>query len=159
MIHVAVLKPLYIDAILEGRKTIESRLSITRREPFGLIHSGERIYFKARAGPFGVTARAGRIEFFEALSPADVDRLRRDFTDRVGGEPAYWRAKRSARFATMIHLEEVEPIGRGPVHPPFNGRAWIRLPDRADIYPDCLAAASGRGAAPRRSLAKERRPR
>jgi len=51
MIHVAILKPGYIQAILAGTKTIESRLTKTAQPPYGKVVTGERLYLKASGGP------------------------------------------------------------------------------------------------------------
>lgn len=139
MIHVAVLKPEYLDAILDGTKTVESRLSRVRCDPFSSIHVGERIYFKATGGEVLATALAAQVDFFPHLTPAKIASVRRAFAASVGAPDEYWRAKREARFATFITLAEVEPVRFGPRFPAFYGRAWQRLPDSADVYPRCLS--------------------
>lgn len=139
MIHVAVLLPDYVRSILEGRKTIESRFSINRVEPFGRVRTGDRIYFKARGGPIAVTALAADVESREGLAPADVLAIRRALNHSILANDEYWRIKRRARFVTLIALHAVEPVVFGPAHPPFHGRAWVTLPDAECVYPKCLA--------------------
>ncbi len=139
MIHVAVLLPRYADLILRGKKHIESRLSVVRCDPYRAILPSERIYFKSRGGPVVATALAGRIDFFEDLTPRRIAGLRREFNDGIAADAEYWRAKRRAAFATLIWLEEVRPVLFGPQFPAFHGRAWQRLPNAADVYPRCVA--------------------
>lgn len=139
MIHLAVLHRRYLDAILDGRKTVESRLARVRCEPFGCVAPGERLYFKASGGPFLATAIAGEVESFDGLTPRAVAMLRSRFERAVAAEPAYWREKRAAIAATFIELTEIEPVFFGPACPPLHGRAWVRLPARCDVYPACLS--------------------
>lgn len=138
MIHVAVVHPRYADAILAGTKTVESRLSMVRCDPYRAIFSGERLYFKAKGGAVLATTVAGRVEFADGLSPRKVAALRRRFGAAVAADADYWEAKRSACFATFIDLMDVERVRFGPCFPAFHGRAWQRLPDSADVYPRCL---------------------
>lgn len=139
MIHVAVVHARYLRAILAGVKTVESRLSAVRCEPFRAVAPGERIYFKARGGPVAATALVRGAEFFEELRPRDIADLRLRFARPVAADESYWRDKRRARFATFITLGRAERVSFGPEFPPFHGRAWLRLPDSADVYPACLA--------------------
>lgn len=138
MIHVAVVHSPYLDAILAGHKTIESRLSKVRCDPFGVIFTGERLYFKARSGAVLATAVADQVLSFNDLSPKRIAALRREFGPAIDAQPDYWKAKQTARFATLITLTEVEHVRFGPRFPAFYGRAWQRLPDAACVYPRCL---------------------
>lgn len=128
-IHVAILKPAYIRAILDGRKTIESRLTIQDRPPYGVIHPGERLFIKASGGPFMATAIAGKVTQFSGLTPRRVEALQRRYRKRVGGDHAYWRSKRQSRFAVFIELRGVGPLEIGPTYPKVNMRAWHVLDD------------------------------
>lgn len=143
--HVAIIAPDYLNAILAGRKVVESRLTLTRREPFGQIAPGDRLYFKASGGAFGATAIAARVDSHEEMTPANVRALRRTLGRFILGTDAYWRAKLTARYATLIWLERVEPIAIGPdyrAHPSWaSGRAWYTLPENWCIYHAARRAA------------------
>jgi len=132
MIHVAILLRPYLDAVLAGTKSVESRLTRTARAPWGRIRAGERIWFKQSSGPFRAVATAAEVEQFRDLVPADVDRLRRRFEGEVGGAASYWAAKRSSRYAVFVRLAEVRATAVGPTIGPQRGIAWLVLPnDRA----------------------------
>lgn len=127
--HVAVLKRVYLGAILDGSKTVESRLSVNRVAPFGVVRAGETILFKACGGGFGAQAVAERVHEYEDLDARGVRRLRRLWNHRVGGDDVYWdRKAATARFATIIELTDVRPLERGPALAPLHGRAWVVLP-------------------------------
>ncbi len=132
-IHVAILYRPYIEMILGGRKTIESRLTINACPPYGQIKLGERIFFKASGGHFMATAIAQKIEFFNKLYPQAVKQLYRQFNDRVCGEPEYWDRKRTARHATFITLEQVRPSAVGPKMKPSQGAAWFVMPNQKGL--------------------------
>ncbi|MCL4221871.1 MAG: ASCH domain-containing protein [Phycisphaerales bacterium] len=142
MLHLAVIHPAYARLILQGRKTIESRLSRVRCMPYNSIAPGERIYFLARRADLIVTAVADRVESLADLTPQDVSRLRRDFGAFIAADDAYWRDKREAGYATLIWLRDPERAAYAPddVH----GRAasyrsaWLTRPDVQEVYPACL---------------------
>jgi hypothetical protein len=126
-VHVAVVRRVYAEAMLAGAKTVESRLSINRVPPFGVIGVGDEIYFKQSSGPFRLRAVAADVVCMSGLLPSRVDALRRKFNHAIGAPRSYWDAKRTARYATLITLADVEPVNVGPDIPRLHGRAWLRL--------------------------------
>ncbi len=135
-VHVAILKPSYLRAILDGRKTIESRLSKVACAPFGCVKRGERLFLKASGGPFMGTATAGEVMEWDSLTPQVVAEIERRYRPAIGGDDDYWQRKRDAVVATLIRLREVEPLDVGPAFAPANMKAWHMLPDERDIVRD-----------------------
>lgn len=140
-IHVAILRKPYLDAVLSGTKTIESRLTRTAKEPYGVIEPGERLFLKQSAGPFRATAIAADIASFGDLRPADVERLRRKYQAAVGGDDAYWQSKSEARFAVFVMLADVEAFAAGPSYSVQTMRAWYVLPDAVSPLRDVTLTA------------------
>ncbi len=50
--HLAILKYPYLKALVDGQKTIEARLTKTRREPFGQIDVGDLYILSEAVGRF-----------------------------------------------------------------------------------------------------------
>ncbi|MEM1446217.1 MAG: ASCH domain-containing protein [Planctomycetota bacterium] len=140
-IHVAILQKPYLDAVLEGRKTIESRLTKTKREPFEAITTGERLFLKQSGGPFRATALATRVEPFANLTPPDVEWLRQKYQASVGGDDAYWAEKAGSRFAVFVTLGSIEAISVGPNYATQWMRAWYVLPNSASPLHDVVLTA------------------
>ncbi len=112
--HVAILRPHYIDLVLDGAKTIEARLSVCRIAPFGIVETGEELFLRAGAMGYAARANVGRVWSFDCLTPGLVRELRTRFEPRVQGGSPFWRTKRSARFATFIELRNVQETAQGP---------------------------------------------
>lgn len=128
MNHIAVIWPRFIDAILRGEKTVECRLTRVRCPPFGRIAPGDTVYIKERGGPMRAAATASRVEMFHGLTPDAVDDIRRRFSNGVNASDEFWSLKRgTARWGTLIWLDDLRTISRGPPHPPFHGRGWMCL--------------------------------
>ena len=62
---------------------------------------------------------------------AAVGALRRRVNDQVLGDAAYWQAKRTAKYATLLTFVELQDCSRGPALPVLAGRAWVCMTDSA----------------------------
>ncbi len=144
MLHLAVIHPTYARLILDGRKTIESRLSRVRCIPYNSVAPGERIYFLARRADLVVTAIVDNVVSLADLTPRDVSRLRRNFNVHIAADAGYWRDKRDSRYATLIWLRQPKRALYAPddVHgrAPSYRSAWLTRPAEQDVYPACLAS-------------------
>lgn len=107
MHHVAILHANYIEAILNGSKVVESRLSATKSAPFGRVAPGDTIHFKASGGPFSAIAHVSGIMTFEDLRPSDIRTLSRRYGRQVAAPAEYWEDRLESRYATFIWLSEV----------------------------------------------------
>lgn len=123
--HLAVLHREYLDKVIAGDKTIEMRLTKTRRAPFGKIHAGHTIYFKQSSGPIRAVATADRVETLTDLDPRRIRAIRRDLNKHIAGSSATWQLKLQARYGTLIWLRDVRPTSLGPVVGPLYGAAWV----------------------------------
>lgn len=131
MEHVAIIHRRFVELILAGSKTVEARLHRVRCDPFERVCPGDRVYFKQAGGPFRASARVRHVVCRAGLDPAGVRALRREFGPNVRAPREFWDAKRSARFATLIWLDAVEPVDRGPDYARLRAatprRAWFVL--------------------------------
>ena len=139
--HLAIVEGRYIDAILAGRKTIECRLGLIGSVPYGAVEAGDLIWFKEICGPVRGVASTQKVESFEALTPARVDWLRRTYNAQIGAPSSFWQAYQQARYATLVHLQEVCPLT------PFriqkrDRRAWVVL-DEPPVPGQTLVRRSG----------------
>jgi ASC-1-like (ASCH) protein len=130
MLHIAVLMKPYLEAVLDGRKTVECRLTRQPRPPFECIEPGDRIYFKQSAGPFRATAVADHVICESDLTRTRVREIKRDYNNLILGDDQFWDWKRDSLYCTLIWLRAVEPIEVGPGIRPLQGLAWLVLDHR-----------------------------
>jgi hypothetical protein len=131
--HVAVVHPRYVSLVLAGQKTMESRLSIARCQPWGCVGSGDELYFKCSGGTIKARARVTHVESRSELTPVAIATLRAQHNATILATSAYWRDRRRARYATLITFADVMPIDVGPAVrlPRLYGRGWIVLGPQA----------------------------
>ena len=73
--HLAILAPGWIEPILHGSKTIESRFTKVRCAPYGKIHAGDLVYMKESGGPVKGQFTVAKVETFDNLTDAIVDQI------------------------------------------------------------------------------------
>ena len=139
-IHVVILQRRYLELILGGRKTVESRLTKTAGPPFGKVEVGQRLFIKASGGPFMATAVVGEVASYDNLTADRIRQLYRQYNAAVCGEVDYWKLKRDSRYATFITLEQVEPLDVGPAYN-RSLQAWHVLSDDLSPLVDVILTA------------------
>jgi hypothetical protein len=106
-VHLGVFVEPFLGAILDGRKTIESRFGVHRCAPFDRVQQGDLIFLKRSGGPVVGIALAGEATFYE-LDPRTLGEIRERFADRIcAKDDQFWEARAEKRFATLIEIEDV----------------------------------------------------
>lgn len=112
--HVAIVHRAMLRAVASGEKTMESRMSLARRLPFGRVRAGDCLFLIADVGAKVLCARVGRVYSFWNMTPRRVLEIQSMFEDRIRAGRAYWRSKRSCVYATFIELEGVHAPATWP---------------------------------------------
>lgn len=109
-VHLAVLRQPYLDYVLEGTKTIESRFSAMRCAPYERVMKGDVLLLKASGGPVVGLCLVGHVWFYQ-LDPASWRDIRSTFTDELcAQDPEFWRAREHTSFATLMEVEQAACI-------------------------------------------------
>ena len=112
-VHLAIFIEPYLTAVLEGKKTIESRFAVTRRPPYECVEPNDYILLKRSGGPVTGLALAKSISFYR-LSPAVLADIRRKFARQLFAlDDGFWQARAEKLYATLIELEDpisIEPF-------------------------------------------------
>lgn len=109
-IHIAILRSPYLDYILDGLKTIESRFTKNRSAPFGQIRRGDIIFFKESGGPIVGWAIAGEILPFSDLTPKKIKEIVAKYKDALMIQEQFLKEKLDSRYASLIFLSKVQRI-------------------------------------------------
>lgn len=110
MEHLAVMQGDYLDKILKGEKTIESRFSKHRCAPFGAVTSGDEILFKPAGGPVIAQAGVERVLYFEQLTPAKLKEITHRFRTQLQLSQEFIKSRQEARYCTLIFLQDVRRV-------------------------------------------------
>lgn len=121
-LHLAILKKPYLSLILEGTKTIESRLGKRKLPPYEKVAKGDLILFKQSSGPIKGKAEVENVFFVE--NP-NVNYLKWKYNDLICGANDYWEMKQSSRYASLILLTNVQKFVEPVYIQKSDGRAWV----------------------------------
>jgi hypothetical protein len=109
--HLVILRAPYLDLILSGDKTVESRLSRRRHPATTRCLPGDVLYLKRTGGDIEGRATVAQIDAFSDLDSFALRRLSEEWAGRVAAtEPDDWyqRIKHDARHALFLTLTQVE---------------------------------------------------
>ena len=135
-LHLAVFVEPFLQFVLDGRKTIESRFSIYRRPPFGCVRSGDLVLVKRSGGPVIALAEISQVWYYE-LDAEGWDFIRTRFASQLCIEgPEFWQRKSSSCFATLMQFERVEELDPLPCSK-RDRRGWVvlnRCPEQPELF-------------------------
>ena len=133
-LHLAILVEPYLQFILEGRKTVESRFSVRRGAPYECVQRGDVVLLKRSGGPIVGLCQIADAWFYR-LDPRSWSTIRQEFTQALcAQDPAFWQARRQASFATLMRLQHVRPLAPLPCAK-RDRRGWVILQRAAAPLP------------------------
>ena len=124
--HLAILKKQYLDAILAGRKTIESRLYQTKQKWLSQVNAGDKIFLKASSGPVMATAIVDKVKYFENLTAEQIARNAKTIQSANPRRRTILAEKTNSRYGVLVWLKDVQPIPHRFIKK-FDWRAWVVL--------------------------------
>jgi len=130
--HLVILKKPYLEAILEGYKTIESRFGKTRQAYFGQVLAGDKLFLKQSSGPVCATATVAAVKTIENLTPQKIIELKERYNQLIRGSNEYWRSRADCKFGVLVWLKDVRAIE--PVRIcKKDWRAWVVLTEKENF--------------------------
>ena len=136
-VHLGVFVEPFLEAILDGRKTVESRFAAHKCAPYARVRAGDVILLKRSGGPVVGIAVAGEARYYE-LDAGKLDDIRERYASQIYAEDdQFWEARAEKRFATLIDLDEVAKIDTIEIEK-RDRRGWVTY--TTDREP-CLALA------------------
>jgi hypothetical protein len=125
-LHLAVMRQPYLQLLLDGQKTIESRFSVNRISPFEDVSAGDVLALKQCSGPVVGLGVVEHTAFYELDSPT-WRLLRARFARPLCAEDdEFWATRERARYATLmtvVHAHWIDPIRVEK----RDRRGWVRL--------------------------------
>jgi len=125
-IHLAVFVEPYLEYVLSGKKTIESRFSMKRSAPYGRVNVGDVILLKKSGGPLLGLCKVKNVWSYH-LDSKSWKEIRRGYTKELCAQnPEFWKSRKRASYATLMQIDRVYAIH------PFNvdkkdRRGWVIL--------------------------------
>lgn len=127
-LHMAVMVQPYLDFILQGRKTVESRFSVRPIPPYRRVSPGDLILMKASGGPLVGAFTATSIWTYQ-LDPDSWEELRSTHADALCVDDGFWRERAAAEYATLMLVSNVLRLPSLRIGKK-DRRGWVVLTER-----------------------------
>jgi len=125
--HVVVFWPKELEAVLDGRKTVDARLSIARIPPFGAVSHGDELLLKQPGGPIIGKVLVDNVLYFEKLDGEALGKLRKEYAKDLGVDETFWTRKKDACFGTIVFLRSPKRFVAPMKSPKRDRSAWMVL--------------------------------
>lgn len=118
MDHVAILdkKGRWLEKMLDGEKTIESRWYVNRVAPWDKVKVGDTVYFKESGRPVSAKAQVTKVIQYEGLDKSRVEEIVKKYGDQIApgmsnkGFVEWVLEKGNKRYCILIFLRSVKRI-------------------------------------------------
>ncbi len=132
-IHLAIFVEPFLGAVLDGRKTLESRFAKNRCAPFGTVSEGDLVFLKKSGGPVVGVASVGE-PMFHHIGDGTLAAMRQSHAEALFAEDdGFWDDRREKRYATLIpidHVVQFEPIGIDKK----DRRGWVTYREKCGLF-------------------------
>lgn len=126
MKHLAILNQPFLDMILGGEKTIESRWSKNKIPPFEKVAEGDEILLKESGKTVVAKAKVRRVKYFH-LTPIIAEEIREKYGKEIGiDRMTNWSEVKNKRYCTLIWLGNIEKVEKITA-PKSHGSGWLIL--------------------------------
>lgn len=131
--HLAIMNKPTIEAILSGKKTVETRFSLHKIAPFGVISKGDLVYIKPPGEEIIGQFRVKKVFSFDGLCEPDFDDIFIKYGSqiRVGEKEEdnkYQTDKKQSNYGTLIFIGDSERFITSPVKiKKSDQRGWMVL--------------------------------
>jgi hypothetical protein len=126
--HLAVLTKPYLEKIITGQKTIESRFSKSRTPPFDRVQKDDIVFLKEVSGPIHAIALTSQVLFFGPLKPGEAEYIMESYQEGLQLDSDFQKSKQDSHYATLISLGRILPIK--PIQLiKLDRRPWVILKD------------------------------
>ena len=125
-IHLAIMREPYLSLLLNGQKTIESRITENLIAPHQKIKKGDVVVLKKSGGPICGLFEAEDVHFFTLNKEYTINTLKREYNNYLMIQENFWENKKNSKYATLIEVKHVLKLSPIFCHVP-NRKAWIFL--------------------------------
>lgn len=125
-IHLGIFIEPYLQLIIEGKKTIESRFSVNQCSPFGKVSKGDVLLLKRSGGPIVAICLINDAWFYH-LNKELWSEIKEVHAKALCIEdPEFWQQKVNSNYATLMRVKNVHSMS--PINfEKSDRRGWVVL--------------------------------
>lgn len=131
--HLAIFNKPSALAILNGKKTVETRFSTSKIAPFGKVSVGDIVFIKISGGDIVGQFLVKKVFFYEGLTEEDLGRIFTDYKDQISVgddklDQEYLKLKKTSKYGTLIFIDQAKTLITSPIRfSKHDLRGWMVL--------------------------------
>lgn len=124
-IHLGIFTKPYLNYMLDGKKTIESRFSQKKILPYNQISKDDIVIVKESSGNVLAYFTIKNVLFFD-LTLTTIDEIKSKYSKELCVDENFWISKKNSRYATLIFIDNIVKLN--PFHISKKGmQTWIKF--------------------------------
>jgi len=132
--HLAIMRQPFMNNILNGSKTIESRFTKVKCAPYNRINNKDIIIFKESPGNIVAVASIKNVDFYSELDENDVIRLIQENSEALTADDNFIELKKNSKYITFVHLDEIISIPSIKLIGKNDMRGWVILNEKNTLF-------------------------
>ena len=128
-IHLALCREPYIQYMISGKKTIESRITKNKCMPYGKVEKGDLVILKQTSGPVLAVFSVAEVNSFDTRY-SSLPEIRDTYQKQLCIHDDWWENKKDARYAALIGIREIAALQPIRLALEKNRQSWIILRER-----------------------------
>ncbi len=127
-LHLAIFREPYLNFIMEGRKTVESRFAKRPCPPFNRVKQGDVILLKRSAGKIVGLCMVDKVWFYK-IEPHSLSFIKDKFGKAIcPADNSFWEERKLAACATLMLISHVSPLNK-IAFKKSDRRGWVVVKD------------------------------
>ena len=129
-LHLAILRQPYLNLILCGEKTIESRFSKIKSLPYHRVAKEDKVLLKEAGGKVLGEFTVAEVLFFD-LDSTILTQIKVNYGSALCADrdKTFWQAREACKYATLLWVKQVKRYLEPYCFPKCDRRAWLILGD------------------------------
>ena len=124
--HLVIMNQPYLDLIISGTKTIESRFTKVRCAPYREVKIGDILIFKESSGDILALSTVKKVEYFGNLTTEETLELMERFRIPLAITDEFIEQKKDSKYASLIHVDKTISIQPIKIKK-SDRRAWVKF--------------------------------
>jgi hypothetical protein len=123
-LHLAILREPYLQFVLEGKKTVETRFAKRACPPYQRVAEGDVVLLKRAGGEIVGICTVSKVWFYK-LDPKSLALIKGKFGAAIcPADDSFWEDRKDASVATLMLIENVARV-EGVAIPKRDRRGWV----------------------------------
>jgi ASC-1-like (ASCH) protein len=122
--HLAIFKEPYLQYIMDGKKTVETRFSKNRCAPYESVSDGDVLLLKRSGGDIIGLCIVEKVWFYKVDSKS-LEFIRNKFGGAICPvDDTFWEERKKASYATLMRITQVTQINKTKIDK-RDRRGWM----------------------------------